>query len=322
MNQISFGPLANFNNTIPWGIWVGIYIWLIGISAGSFLLVAIGNLKNNPYLKKITLVGILLSLSTLLAGLLSILIDLGHIERFYKLFISPNPSSVMAWMVWLYSVYFIILVICLAQLKKRIKKGFLIFSFIFSLAIIVVESLLFALPPGRHWHSLLFVLHFLTSSLASSIAALVFVVGILWAKAEKLELLKGLSKIALPIIVINLIVEAIEILHLGNISHIESGFLLLGNIAAISLLLKHNPITIPLAGVIELIDVFFSKYNSLISSQIIEPFKGFGNAYLEPLLQFNYTPTAFEYAVCVFLIGLTACLFYFLYKVLPFTKEA
>ena len=319
--MISLTPFTNLNSAVPWGLWVSIYIWLVGISAGSFFLISWGNLKNNLYLKKITRLGLILALSTLLVGLLSIQIDLGHIERFYKLFTSPNPNSVMAWMVWLYGVYFAILVISLLRLNKGIPKSFLIFSFIFALTVIVLESLLFARPPGKHWHSLIFLIHFLTSSLVSSIAALIFMVGILWLKKEKTDLLKGLAKIAIPIIVINLMIEIIEITLHGSISHIENWVLLLGNVIAIALLLKHNPFTITLAGGIELIDVFLSKYNSLLSAQIVEPFKGFGNSYIEPRLGFSYTPSIFEFFVSLVLISLVVSLFYFLYRVLPLTRE-
>lgn len=319
--MISITSLTNLNNAVPWGLWVSIYIFLVGISAGTLTLIAWGNLQGNPHLKKITRMGIVLALSTLLAGLLSIQIDLGHIERFYKLFTSPNPSSVMDLMVWLYGVYFAILAIFLLRLKKGFAKLFLAFSFIFALTVIVLESLLFALPPGRHWHSLIFPIHFLASSLVSAIAALIFTVGIFWSKDKKTELLKGLSKIALPLFIINLMVELIDMFFLGSISHIESWVLLLDNIIAITFLLKHTAFTITLAGVIELIDVWLSKYNSLISAQIVEPFKGFAKSYIEPRLMFSYTPNGFESLVAMFLISLAVGLFYFLYRIFPLTKE-
>lgn len=321
MSQISLAAWANFNSAVPWGLWVGIYIWLVGISAGSFGLLMWGNLKDNPHLKKITRLGVMLSLSTLMVGLLSIQIDLGRMERFYKLFTSPSPSAVMAWMVWLYGVYFGVLALSALSLKKGLRKYFLHFSFVFAFAVIIIESLLFAMPPGKHWHSLIFPLHFLTSSLVSAIAALILGASAFWAKDEKAQLLEGLSKIALPLIVINLGIEITEMFFLKEIGYLQNWILLLGNVVAVMLLLKHNPVTITLAGGIELLDVLLSKYNSLISAQIVEPFKGFASAYIEPRLAFSYTPSAFEFLVSLFLIGSALVLFYFLYKVFPLTRE-
>jgi len=318
--MISITALTNLNNAVPWGLWVSIYIWLVGISAGVFMLIAWGNIQGNPHLKKITRLGLALALSTLLAGLLSIQIDLGHIERFYKLFTSPNFASVMALMVWLYGVYFAILAISLLRLKRGISKSFFVFSFVFALVVIVLESLLFAMPPGKHWHSLIFPIHFFTSSLVSAIAALIFMAGI-WVKDKKTELLNGLGKIAITFVVINMIVEIIDIVTIGGFGHLISWVLLLGSVIAILLLRKSTPVSITIAGGIELIVVLFSKYNSLISAQIVEPFKGFAQSYIEPRLMFGYAPNGFEFFAAILLISLAAGLFYFLYKIFPLTRE-
>ena len=319
--MISLTPFTNLNNAVPWGLWVSIYIWLVGISAGAFMLVAGLNIQSSRNLKKATRLGLILALSTLCAGLLSIQIDLGHIERFYKLFTSPNPGSVMDLMVWLYGVYFTIIAISLLRLKRGISKPFFIFFFLFALAVIVLESLLFARPPGKHWHSLIFPVHFLSSSLASAIAAILCVGGIFWAKERKTELLSGLGKIAITLVVINMIVEIVDIVSIGGFGHLTSWALLLGSVIAILLLRKSTPGSIAAGGFVELIVVLLSKYNNLISVQIVEPFKGFAKAYIEPRLVFKYIPSGFEVITAIFLIGLAAGIFYFLYRILPLTRE-
>ena len=211
MTQISFAPFCNFNSAVPWGLWVSIYMWFVGISAGSIFLTMWGNISNNPHLKAITRLGVALSLAALSGGLLSILIDLSHIERFYKLFLSSNPTAPMAWIVWVYNFYALILVFLLLRMKKGIPRPFFWFALIFAFAIILIESLLFAIPPGKLWHSAIFPLHFLTSSLVSAIAALIVAVSIVRAKNEKNDLLIGLSKVAMPLIAINMAVEIMDL---------------------------------------------------------------------------------------------------------------
>lgn len=317
MAQISLGGLANFNSAVPWGLWVAIYVWLVGISASSFLLAMWGNLKNNQTLKSITRMAINLSLATLMAGLFSILIDLGRIERFYKLIVSPSPASVMAWMVWLYGVFFVILVMALFK-SKEIKGLFLTLALLFSLAVIVIESLLFAAPPGRDWHSLLFILKFLTSALASGIAALVFTAGIFCPRDRKRESLKGLTKLALFLIILNFAVEAAEMFYLGSINL----SLVLLNAIAIILLAMKNPVIKTSGGAAALATILVSKYKALISGQLSEPYRGFQAAYVEPRLAFSYVPSAFEFFVSLALVLMTAVLFYILYKIFPLTREA
>ena len=321
MSQISFSPFANFNSAVAWGLWVSIYVWFVGISAGAFLLIGIGRLRNDPCLKKIARPGLALSLAALMAGLLSIQIDLGHIERFYKLFLSPNPSSIMAWMVWLYSIYFVILAAMLVFARKEMPRPLILFSVVFAFAVITVESLLFALPPGKAWHSPVFPLHFFTTSLVSAITALILMAGKIYSASEKNDMLKGLAKTAIPLVAINIVVGILEMVFSGGAGHLTSWVVLLVDILVLALLAKSSPSLTVLAGLIGLVNVLFSKYISLISAQVQEPFKGFAGAYIEPRLGYSYSPTVFEYLVSVALVMLAIVLFYFLHNVSMAIRE-
>ncbi len=322
MTQISFAPFSNFNSAVPWGLWVTIYIWLVGISVGSFVLVMWGNLKGSENLKALTKLATLLSISTLLPGLLSIQIDLGHIERFPKLFLSPNFNSVMAWMAWLYTAYLGVLLFSCRWLKKEVPKLFCSFAIIFAMVALITESFLFSLPPGKTWHSVLFPLHFVSSSFVSATAALIVLAAILKVRAAREELLKSLRKIALTFVVLNTLVEIIELATHKSLFHPAGLILLLANIIIIALLLKNKAGGIIKAGYLALIQVLFSKYHSIISAQVIEPYRGFAGAYIEPRLEFSYMPSFFEIIVSVGLLVAVLVVFYFLYKVFPLTREA
>ncbi|MFH1876089.1 MAG: NrfD/PsrC family molybdoenzyme membrane anchor subunit [Candidatus Omnitrophota bacterium] len=322
MTQISFAPFCNFNSAVPWGLWVTMYVWLVGISVGSFVLVMWGNIKGSENLKALTKPATLLSISALLAGLLSIQIDLGHIERFPKLFLSPNFNSVMAWMAWLYTGYVAVLLVSLRWQKKEMPKLFCGFSVIFAMVALIAESLLFALPPGKIWHSLFFPLHFITSSFVSGIAALIILTAILKVRQARDQLLKSLGKIALPFVILNTFVEIIELATHKSLFHPAGLILLLANIIIIALLLKCKTGGIIKVGYLGLIQVLFSKYHSIISAQVIEPYKGFALAYIEPRLNYSYAPSLFEIFVTVGLLVMVLVVFYFLYKIFPLTKEA
>ena len=319
--MITLSPLANFGSAVPWGLWVSIYIWLVGISAGNFSMIMWGQLKDKPHIKKLTRIGMVLSLSCLLAGLLSILADLGHIERSYKLFISPNFTSIMAWMVWMYNVYAAVLLGSLLFLKKDFPKIFSKIGFLFGITLLLLEGLLFAMPPGKLWHSPIFVIHFLTSSLASGILALIVVVSFFWEKDGKEEFIKQLGNSAVVFILGNLLIEIIEMIAHGNVTHTANWLLIGGGIIVIALLLKRASSTITLAAIIGLINILLSKYYSVVSAQIVEPFKNFSHTYIEPRIQFSYAPSAFEFLVAIFLVCAAGVLFYFLYRIFPLTRE-
>ncbi len=101
--------LANYGSYIVWGLWVSAYIYFIGLSAGAFLLSSLIYVFASKELEKIGKLSLLVAVVTLVMALLSIWFDLGHMERFYYIFTRPNFRSMMAWMVWLYTAYFLLL---------------------------------------------------------------------------------------------------------------------------------------------------------------------------------------------------------------------
>lgn len=51
------------------------------------------------------------ALGCMLLGLVLIMIDLGHPERFLNVFLSWNPSSVLAWECLFYTAYIVIILL-------------------------------------------------------------------------------------------------------------------------------------------------------------------------------------------------------------------
>jgi len=106
---LSGHELANYTSSIPWGLWVAAYVYFVGLSAGSFLLSALIYVFGLKRLEPIGKLALFTALVSLLAALLTIWLDIGHMERFYYVFTRGNSVSMMAWMVWLYTAYFIVL---------------------------------------------------------------------------------------------------------------------------------------------------------------------------------------------------------------------
>lgn len=98
-----------YGSYVPWGLWVSAYIYFIGLSAGAFLLSSLTYVFGLRTFAPIGRIALLTAAVTLLMALVCIWFDLGHMERFYAVFTSPNFTSMMAWMVWLYTAYFILI---------------------------------------------------------------------------------------------------------------------------------------------------------------------------------------------------------------------
>jgi molybdopterin-containing oxidoreductase family membrane subunit len=104
---------------VTWGLWIAAYIFFIGLSAGSFLISSLVYVFNVKRFESIGRLAVFTAVVTLFLALLSVWADIGHMSRFWHVMIYPNFRSPMAWMIWLYSAYLIILVVELWFLLRR-----------------------------------------------------------------------------------------------------------------------------------------------------------------------------------------------------------
>lgn len=94
---------------VPWGVWVAFYIYFIGLSAGSFLLSSLIFVFKNEKLEPVGRLALIQALACLITGLVFIFIDLGHWERFWHVMVYPQWGSVLAWEIWFYNAYIVVL---------------------------------------------------------------------------------------------------------------------------------------------------------------------------------------------------------------------
>lgn len=102
---------VSYGSYVPWGLWVGAYIYLVGVSAGAFLISALVYAFGVKRLEKIGKLALFTAVVALGVSMFSIWLDLGHPERALELVLRTNFGSMMGWMIWLYSAYFVLLVV-------------------------------------------------------------------------------------------------------------------------------------------------------------------------------------------------------------------
>lgn len=108
-----------FGSVVTWGLWVAIYIYFIGLSAGAFLVSSLVYVFNVKRFESIGRLAVFTALTTLLMALLITWADIGHMERAWNVFLYPNFRSPMAWMLFLYTAYFLLLVAEMWFLLRR-----------------------------------------------------------------------------------------------------------------------------------------------------------------------------------------------------------
>lgn len=112
--------ILEFSIKIPWATMIATYIFLVAIGSGLCIINALGSVFGMHRYEMMTRRMAFLSLTTILFGMLCIVMHLGHPERMpiYNA-ISPNFRSAISWMGLLYSVYMAVVVVELWLLNRE-----------------------------------------------------------------------------------------------------------------------------------------------------------------------------------------------------------
>lgn len=243
--------LTHMTQNVPWGLWISLYIYFIGLSAGSFLLSTLIYVFGVKRFEPAGPMALLQALGCLLAGMVLIFVDLGHPERFLNVFLHWNPSSVLAWECLFYTAYALIIlaelfIVLRPALARRARDGgpWAGLSRLLSLGgkppdaawiaasarrlkilgIIGIPvaigvhggtGAIFAVVKSRPtWYTGLLPIVFLVSALASGGALLTFLSAAVSRRADgrQLDLVRGLARLTIGIVAFDLLLIASEVL--------------------------------------------------------------------------------------------------------------
>ena len=240
---------AAYGSYVVWGLWVSAYVYFIGLSAGAFLLSSLIYVFGVKELAKVGKLSLFMAIVTLFMALISIWFDLGRMDRFYMVFTSPNFGSMMAWMVWLYTAYTLLMLVELWMALRpdlarwagqegwrgtigrvlSLSKGPLnekqeqsaghwlrvLAAAGIPLAISFhggVGALFSTLSARPFWHTPLMPILFLTGALVSGGALMAFVVAGFWPKRDEeyRRMVEYLGRAVLGLLVFDLVLEWAE----------------------------------------------------------------------------------------------------------------
>ncbi len=178
-----FGNHGELTSYVPWGLWVGVYVYLVWLEVGMILSYFIcRRFLKVEGLKHLGPVVMLAAISALIGALFAIGMDLGHPFRFWKAYFQPQSGSLMTWMIWLHTLYLFILVGELWAYKKgrefvdkwEIYLNFLTYiSIPFGIMLIAVIGGLFGVVAARpFWNASVLPLMFFIASLVAGLGLL------------------------------------------------------------------------------------------------------------------------------------------------------
>ena len=348
---------TDFSSYIPWGLWVAAYIYFSGLSAGAFLVAAAIYVFRIRVLEPVCRLSLLIAAVTLPMGLLMIGFDLGHLERAYLIIVRPQFHSMMAWMVWLYTAYLILVIAMLWLSLRSVQPGSnpeavsndrarLRVLGIIGIPLVIgfaggVGALFATLAAREYWHSPLFPIFFLVGALTSGTALVTAVVSWLWPSRDAAweDLVTSLGRILLLLIIIEFILEWAEFsipswYQIGStyelIKYVLFGpywyvfwlvHLLLGVIVPILLLAKtRSPVLTGVAAALVAVTFFAVRLNLVIPGLITPELRGLEQAYSDPIgnrLTFVYWPSWFEWQVLLGVIAFGVALWYVVIRRFP-----
>jgi Ni/Fe-hydrogenase subunit HybB-like protein len=146
--------LFNTNDVILWSLPLGVYIFLALTSSGLTLLAGIPLVlkvkKYDPFAKRL----VFLAFATLLGAFVAIGLELGSVEHMFWILFSPNLSSPIWWMGFIYSVELVVLIIKFGLMHKGdwhsgFSKALGVISFLLALIAPLMIGSVFGITESR-----------------------------------------------------------------------------------------------------------------------------------------------------------------------------
>lgn len=339
VQRLRFGHLpAGYGSYVPWGLWVALYVFFVGLSAGAFLVFFLHHGLDIRVLRRVSPIALVAAFLSLAAGLFLIWVDLGHMDRFWKLFSDFTPSSLMAWMTLVYTFYGLVLVLALWALAAGNQLLLRRLSWVGMFLVMVFgggEGALFGVVSARpYWNSGIIPLRFLFSGLLAG-TALVAMLAVAFRRwpddDEGRRALTLLGRMMLGLLGVTVLTEFADIsinLYSAIPATVDAYRLVffgpyawvfwivqasLGLAVPVVLLLyaqRHGSgAAMGVAGALVMLGVLAARLNVIIPGQVVLGFRALPQAFVHPRLASAYFPGAMEWMVAVGVAGAALLVF-------------
>ena len=171
--------VTGMSNSTSWGLYITCFMFFVGLSAGGLIVASSASVFHVADYKKVALPAVILSTVCICAAGMFVLIDLGGIQRVWRILTGPNATSPLFWDICVISLYLVINVayLCFMTSKKPGAQGkvAVVSRFALPVAILVhsVTAWIFGLELAREgWYSAIMAPLFVASAMDSGLALL------------------------------------------------------------------------------------------------------------------------------------------------------
>lgn len=328
-----------YGSYVVWGLWVAMYLFFAGISTGAFMFATLDYLFAVPLFEGAGKSALWGALVTMPAALVTIGMDLGHMERIWKVYFQPNFSSLLAQMVWGYTLFMLLTLACLwlafrpvKPLMMKILMGVGLFMAIFLSG--GVGALLGVNATRVYWHVGLLPAQFPVFSLASGAALMLLILG--WfgpadeRRPRRLWLL-GITTVVLALVKLYFLwsdfsqslyggipenVQAVNEVMFGQYGwafwFLQIGLgTLVPTIVLLQPKLAKNGLWAGAMGLSVLIGFAVARANIVFPALSTPELEGLATAFQGPHLDFAYAPSLMEWSVTLGVVGAATLAFLF-----------
>lgn len=179
--------VTGLSNTVSWGMYIIVFMFLVGVSAGGLIVVAVSELVGSHRFEALNRLAVICSATAVAAAAVSLLPDIGRPQLIWKMIVQGNITSPLVWDMVVISAYLTIAVIdlwILTRPEPRPKALRTMAMVTLPVAVLVhsVTAWIFGLIVARPWwNTALLAPLFISSALVSG-TALVLVVTRLAAR--------------------------------------------------------------------------------------------------------------------------------------------
>jgi Ni/Fe-hydrogenase subunit HybB-like protein len=219
----------NMSDTVPWGLYIGTYAFLVGVAAAAVALAVPGYVYHWQPIKEIVVLGEIIAISAVVMALLNVTADLGHPERIWHAFPilgKPNlPLSLIAVNILVLNAYLILNIIIVtyflytSYLRRPYNKIFfmtlMLTSIPAAISIHAVTAFIFNVLPARpYWNSAILVPRFISTALCAGPAIMILAFKVLRKVADidiKDKALFKIAEIMVIVLFVNLLLFMAEV---------------------------------------------------------------------------------------------------------------
>ncbi|MGQ9612463.1 MAG: NrfD/PsrC family molybdoenzyme membrane anchor subunit [Chloroflexus sp.] len=331
-DRLVYGHMhANYGSYVVWGLWVALYMFFAGVATGAFMLATLDLLFELPIFRGSGRMALWGSLVAMPAGLVAIGLDLGHMTRIWKVYLQPNFGSVMAQLVWGYTIFLGIIMLSLwlsfRPQPSRWLKPVMAIGLILAIFLSGGIGALLGVNQNRiSWHVSNLPAQFPIFNLTSGVALMLIAIG--WfgplrdpRRSQQLRILSLAMVVLLLVKGYYLWSDVSQALY-QNSSHgaaaihlvlfgpygwafwlLQLGLGMLIPLIVLTMPVGQSGFAAGLMGVCVLIGLAVARANIIFPALSLPELQGLGEAFHGPHLSFTYSPSLMEWAVTAGIVG-------------------